>query len=108
MAKKATRKCASKAAAPKDTAAPAKKKVTFTVAAEPGSKVFVSGDFNNWDPAGRAMTDKNGDGNYSVSIFLLPGVYEYKFIVNDTWSVDPNCSEWVQNSLGTLNSVLRV
>lgn len=85
-----------------------KKRVTFTVAAEPGSTVGVSGDFNNWDPVGRTMVDKKGDGNYSVTILLSPGVYEYKFIVNNTWSVDPNCTEWVQNSLGTLNGVLRV
>lgn len=103
--KKATSGAASKKAA---TSATTKKKVTFSVAAEPGSRVFVSGDFNNWDPAGRAMVDKNGDGNYTATIVLAPGVYEYKFIVNDTWSVDPNCTEWVQNSLGTLNSVLRV
>ena len=88
--------------------APARKRVLFSVSAEPGSKVAVSGDFNNWDPAGRPMEDKNGDGNYSVTILLVPGVYEYKFIVNDTWSIDPNCAEWVQNSFGTLNSVLRV
>lgn len=92
----------------KKAAVSTRKRVTFTVAAEPGSTVGVSGSFNNWDPVGRLMTDKKGDGNFSVTILLAPGVYEYKFIVNNTWSVDPNCSEWIQNSLGTLNSVLRV
>lgn len=101
-----TKKC--KKTIAKKTAAPARKRITFSVAAEPGSTVGVSGSFNNWDPVGRPMTDKKGDGNFSVTILLSPGVYEYKFIVNNTWSVDPNCSEWVQNSLGTLNSVLRV
>ncbi len=101
------RKC-NATASKKEAKSVTKKRVTFTVSAEPGSTVGVSGDFNNWDPAGRVMADKNGDGNYSVTILLAPGVYEYKFIVNNTWSVDPNCTEWVQNSLGTLNSVLRV
>ena len=85
-----------------------RKRVTFSVSAEPGSRVAVSGDFNNWDAAGRPMEDKKGDGNYSATIRLAPGVYEYKFIVNDTWSIDPNCAEWVQNSFGTLNSVIHV
>lgn len=98
----------SKAARIEDKSTIHRKRVTFTVPAEPGSTVGVSGTFNNWDPVGTAMTDKNNDGNYTVTMLLSPGVYEYKFIVNGTWSVDPNCSEWVQNSLGTLNSVLRV
>lgn len=109
-AKKTKKTVARKVAAAKPAApkAPARKRVQFAVAAEPGSKVAVSGDFNNWDTVGHPMEDKNGDGNYTATILLAPGVYEYKFIVNDTWSIDPNCVEWVQNSFGTLNSVLHV
>ena len=43
-----------------------------------------------------------------VIFTLAPGEYEYKFVINGTWCVDPNCKEWRQNTLGTLNSVLRV
>jgi len=89
-------------------AASTKKRVTFTVAAEPGKKVFVTGSFNNWDSEGKQLVDKKGDGNYAVTVSLEPGTYEYKFVINGTWSVDPNCKEWIQNSLGTLNSVLHV
>ncbi len=111
MAKKA--KTATKAATTKKTAAPApkapaKKRVTFTLAADAGSEVYLAGDFNNWDPAGKKLTDKKGDGNYSATVMFDPGEYEYKFVINGTWCVDPNCKEWRQNSLGTLNSVLRV
>lgn len=85
-----------------------RRRVMFSVSAEPGSTVAVSGDFNNWDANGRPMEDKQGDGNYVATILLAPGVYEYKFIVNGTWSIDPNNTEWVQNTFGTLNSVLHV
>ncbi|NLF22180.1 MAG: hypothetical protein GX590_03380, partial [Lentisphaerae bacterium] len=44
------------------TAAPRSRRVVFSVNAEPGSEVAVSGDFNNWVPEGRKMTDKKGDG----------------------------------------------
>lgn len=88
--------------------ATSRKRVVFSVSAEPGSTVAVSGDFNNWDANGRPMEDKLGDGNYVATILLAPGVYEYKFIVNGTWSIDPNNTEWVQNTFGTLNSVLHV
>lgn len=111
MSPRGKAKSARKAAPKKDETAvkgPSRKRVTFSVSAEPGSRVAVSGDFNNWDTTGHPMEDKKGDGNYTATILLAPGVYEYKFIVNDTWSIDPNCPEWIQNSFGTLNSVLHV
>lgn len=110
MARKGSKsKVAPKAEAPKAAQkSTSKKRVVFSVSAEPGSTVAVSGDFNNWDANGRQMEDKKGDGNFTATILLAPGVYEYKFIVNGTWSIDPNCTEWIQNSFGTLNSVLHV
>ncbi|MDD5705163.1 MAG: glycogen-binding domain-containing protein [Kiritimatiellae bacterium] len=92
----------------KNATKPRTKRVVFSVRAEPGSVVGVSGDFNNWAPEGKPMSDKMGDGLFKTTVNLAPGVYEYKFVINGTWCVDPECKEWVQNSLGTLNSVLRV
>lgn len=101
---------AKKSVAPKAPVAKksAKKRVTFTLAADAGSEVFLAGDFNNWDPAAKRMADKDGTGVYSTVVTLAPGEYEYKFVINGIWCVDPNCREWRQNSLGTLNSVLHV
>lgn len=99
-----------KAAKPKSAEAkkPARKRVVLTLAADAGSDVFVAGEFNGWDPAAKRMVDKDGSGIYSAVLALAPGEYEYKFVINGIWCVDPNCREWRQNSLGTLNSVLRV
>ena len=108
MARKATKTTRKATAAKKTVAAPARKRVTFTLAADVGSEVYVAGDFNNWDPAGKKLADKKNNGIYSAVVTLAPGEYEYKFVINGTWCVDPNCKEWRQNSLGTLNSVLRV
>lgn len=104
------RKSAKKAveAKPAAPAKSARKRVTFSLAADAGSEVFVAGEFNNWDPAAKRMTDKDGNGLYSAVLNLAPGEYEYKFVINGIWCVDPNCREWRQNSLGTLNSVLHV
>ncbi len=90
------------------SAKPRNKRVVFTVRAEPGSEVSISGDFNNWCPEGRVMADKKRNGHYTVAMNLAPGIYEYKFIINKTWCVDPACKDWVPNSFGTLNSVLHV
>ena len=113
MARKATKSSTRKAAvkdavAKKAATTPARKRVTFSLAADAGSEVYVAGDFNNWDPVGKKLTDKNNNGVYSAVVTLAPGEYEYKFIINGTWCVDPNCTEWRQNSLGTLNSVIHV
>ena len=84
------------------------RRVVFTLSADPGSDVAVSGDFNNWCAVGKKLTDKKGDGQFSARMNLAPGSYEYKFIINNTWCVDPACKDWVPNSFGTLNSVLHV
>ena len=89
------------------TATTAKKRVTFQVKAEPGSEVYVAGDFNNWKPQ-KKLTNKNNDEVFRGTMLLdRQKQYEYKFVINGKWSVDPNCEEWVPNSLGSLNSVLK-
>lgn len=99
----------------KPAAKPAAKKatvktqrVTFSVRAEPGSKVFIAGSFNNWDPSSKAMADKKGDGLYTATLSLAPGSYQYKFVIDGTWCADPECADWIQNDHGTLNSVKHV
>lgn len=84
-----------------------KKRVVFQVNAEPGSKVYVAGDFNNWEPK-KQLKDKNNDGVFKGTILLdREQQYEYKFIINGKWIVDPNCDEWVPNTMGSLNSVVQ-
>jgi 1,4-alpha-glucan branching enzyme len=86
-----------------------RKRVTLSVQADPGSTVFVAGSFNDWNPTGKKLVDKHSDGTYKATILLAPGIYEYKFIINGIWTLDPDPDrDWTQNGLGTLNSVLRV
>jgi 1,4-alpha-glucan branching enzyme len=85
-----------------------KKRVTFQLTAEPGSAVHVAGSFNNWDGAAKQMKDKNGSGRYSTVVFLPRGRHEYKFLVDGKWCVDPECTDWVPNAHGSLNSVIVV
>ncbi|MBP8800156.1 MAG: glycogen-binding domain-containing protein [Kiritimatiellae bacterium] len=101
-AAKAPAKCAAKKAAPKN------QRVVFCVRAEPGSKVFLAGSFNNWNPTAKKMVDKKADGTFVVALQLPPGEYQYKFVIDGTWCADPECPDWVQNDHGTLNSVKRV
>ena len=88
--------------------APKATRATFKMYAETGSKVSVAGDFNKWNPTATELTEQNGTGDFSVTVSLLPGSYEYKFVINGTWCADPACPDWVKNSVGTLNSVCKV
>lgn len=89
-------------------AAPKTQRVTFSVRAEVGSKVFVAGSFNNWDPTSKEMIDKNDDGYYTATLSLGTGAHQYKFVIDGTWCADPECADWIQNDHGTLNSVKHV
>ena len=104
-----------KKAAPKAAAKPVEKSVTFTVRAESGKAVYLAGTFNNWDPASKKMLEKKemmlekkGDGVYSVAIKLVPGTYQYKFVIDGTWCADPENENSVKNDQGTFNSVVVV
>ena len=86
---------------------PVLRRVKFSIPAASGLPVFVAGSFNDWDPEGIPMKEK--DGVYTATVSLAPGEYEYKFIVNGFWTMDPDPTrEWRANGLGTLNSVITV
>jgi len=87
---------------------PKTQRVTFSVRAEIGSKVFLAGSFNDWNPTAKEMTDKKGEGIYTAILSLASGTYQYKFVIDGTWCADPECADWIQNDLGTLNSVKHV
>ena len=107
---KTPRRAAAQKAAPKKAANPKapRRRVAFRLQSEPGRVVAVAGDFNGWSTDANVLVDKAGTGDYKAVILLAPGAYEYKFVVDGAWCVDPACAEWVQNDLGTLNSVARV
>ena len=109
---KKVRKAAKPAApvpAEKAPAEPKKTRSVFTFRGDPGSVVYLAGSFNNWDTQATRMVDKSGDGIYTISVMLAPGIYEYKFFVNGLWKLDPDPDrDWTQNVFGTLNSVYRV
>ena len=115
-----TRKCATKAAAEKapvtkaEEKKDAEKSVSLTSRFEPGREVYAVGTFNNWQLWDKStkMTDKKGDGVYSITMRLKPGRYEYKFFLvtggKGDWTEDVQNAEKIPNSMGTFNSVLVV
>lgn len=115
MAKKCAKTVAAKTA-PKTSAATTKqskttvktKKVTFRLEEDYGKKIYLAGTFNDWDSKAKQMTFKKKDNAYSTILTLAPGTYQYKFVIDGVWCVDPANQEWMQNEHGTLNSVVHV
>jgi len=81
--------------------------VEFMAEAEEGSRVFLAGSFNQWDPSAIPMKH-NGDHTFVTTLELPPGRHEYKFVINNAWHIDEQCPLWIQNDQGSLNSVIEV
>jgi 1,4-alpha-glucan branching enzyme len=79
--------------------------------------VFLAGTFNAWDPSACPM-ERAAEGMWLVTLQLAPGVYEYKFLVDDGWvckpgvdELDPSLlsdSDCVPNVYGTANRRVKV
>jgi len=80
------------------------KKVQFEFSAPEACEVFLAGEFNNWD--GRANPlKKDKNGMWKLTLPLMPGRYEYRFLTDGNWENDRSCSGCVSNSFGSLNCV---
>lgn len=82
--------------------------VRFTFPAPPEGDVRVAGTFNDWQPESAAMAYRPAEEVHAVR--LPPdrgGRYEYTFVVNGRWCLDPECDEVSANAYGSLNSVIR-
>ena len=81
--------------------------VNFEFRELPGREIFIAGTFNEWKPV-KKLEDKNGDGVYRCRMMLVPGVYQYKFVIDGEWRIDPGNPNFQPNEFGSLNSVLVV
>ena len=84
------------------------RRIRFELRAEPGSKVYVAGTFNNWDPTANRLKDNPDSGHFKTELHVPSGTHEYKFVVNGVWTADPKCPAWSLNGMGSLNSVLHI
>ena len=85
-----------------------RRRVNFSVDAEPGSTVYLAGIFNDWSVDKKQLKDAKGTGRFTGFLFLLPGRYEYKFIINGIWEIDSQNPDFVPTCMNSLNSVIGV
>jgi 1,4-alpha-glucan branching enzyme len=91
----------------KTTKAGKAKKVDFSLLAPQAEKVSVAGDFNDWNLTKHPLK-KDKKGVWKISLNLLPGTYQYRFLVDGEWQSDPSCTDCIENPFGTSNCVKKV
>ncbi len=84
--------------------------VQFTYEAdEHVDEVFLSGEFNNWDPRGTEMMEEVEENVFSVTIYLEPGEYEYKFVEEgENWITPEGADDYAPDGFGGENAVVQV
>ena len=84
------------------------KEVKFSLDYPEALSVSVIGTFNNWDPLANPLT-KDSDGIWKTIIYLAPGRYSYKFLIDKKTKItDPSSKSLEPDGFGGFNSVLIV
>lgn len=84
-----------------------KRRVKFSFIENGAEEVSLVGDFNSWNPEVHPMK-KDKYGIWEKDLVIPPGRYEYKFLVDGNWAVDPKNKQIDSNCYGTYNSVLNL
>ena len=70
--------------------------------------VQLVGDFSNWEPVEGVMVQEERNNIWKGTFPLDPGKYQYKFVVDGEWKIDPYNSDVVTGNQGTNNSLVSV
>jgi chromosome partitioning protein len=83
-------------------------KTEFLIRAPKANCVKVVGTFNNWGQSEDSLLERHEDGVWSKEVLLAPGVYQYKFLIDDIWAEDQNNPRGVEDAFGGRNSVIEI
>jgi 1,4-alpha-glucan branching enzyme len=83
------------------------KRVEFRIFAPQAENVHLCGSFKHWSESSDPMK-KDSAGTWKKTKMLAEGVYEYKFLVDGEWTLDPECPDATSNEFGTENNTLRL
>jgi 1,4-alpha-glucan branching enzyme len=82
------------------------KKTTFSLEIPDAKKVFLVGEFNNWDKKKHPM--KKMKGLWKLSLPLKSGEYKFKYLVDGNWYNDPVAHKYSTSPFGGDDSVVVV
>jgi 1,4-alpha-glucan branching enzyme len=86
--------------------------VTFSYKSFEAKQVILAGDFNNWNlkqhPMKKDCKELQWRGTWEKTLMLPEGKYEYKFLVDGEWVIDPQNTQTTHNNFGTQNSIINL
>ncbi len=71
-------------------------------------EVHLVGDFNNWSLSHESLLWQKEHGLWQKRLFLNPGRYRYKFVIDGEWKTDPENLHLEPNPYGGMDSILEV
>ena len=81
---------------------------TFSLMAPAAKSVYLAGSFNDWSLNDNGRMTKSADGRWSLRLPLVPGEYQYQFVIDGRWQPDPENGRSVPNGFGDMNSLIEV
>jgi hypothetical protein len=90
------------------------KSPVLSISAPEAHDVYVAGTFNNWNPRSHPLR-RTRRGRWESTLDVLPGRYEYKFVIDGRWCCEDGCDGpfdgrpgHTQNPFGTMNLTILV
>jgi chromosome partitioning protein len=80
----------------------------FIFHAPEAKTVRIVGSFNDWRPTEDYSMERNKDGVWSKTVRLVPGEYQYKYIVDDMWIEDKHNPKVTNDPYGGRNSIIEI
>lgn len=85
-----------------------KEGILFSYYSAGAKEIFISGDFNGWKHGATGLI-KGADDVWRVVLKLSPDrSYDYKFIIDGSWTTDPNNPDLNPDTAGGANSVIYI
>jgi len=92
----------------KSEAAPAApRQVQFSILDPKATLVCLAGTFHQWHPSATPKI-ATGEGRWTKTIELEPGMYEYLFVVDGRWVADPGSAITVSNPFGGIQCCVNI
>lgn len=84
------------------------REVTFHIPAPQARSVALVGEFNRWQHEKALRLERGEDGVWRGRLSVPPGSYQYKYLVDGQWVLDPENPLRVVTDNGIVNSLIRV
>ena len=81
--------------------------VMFVIRAAGATRVQIAGDFNDWNPDRTPLMHVDRD-TFQIKVPLMPGKYQYRYVVDGNWRNDPDNHNVEMNPYGELNNVIEM